>query len=160
MQFLIIVGTSILTDVGPGESKVTDVIFNMRSTEPGPHNEGKIAVRCVDCPITCNQDYDLITINLTVVGDAIAAPPDATASMIDDSLWAPIDLTAVTTNGSAPAEVEPGAPAFRYVNQPALAAMTSLQEAIGRSMVEVRFVGTGRAAGEIFILTLTRNESW
>ena len=161
MQFLIIVGPSILTDVGPGESKVTDVIFNMRSTEPGPHNDGKIAVRCVDCPITCNQDYDLITINLTVVVDPSAAQPnDATAAEIDESLWEQIDLTAATNNSTAATEGEPGASSFRYVNQPALAAMTSLQEAIGRSMVEVGFVGTGRAAGEIFRLTLTRNESF
>lgn len=47
-QFLIIVRPSTLTGVGAGETKATDVAFNMRSTKPEPHNNEAIGRSMVE----------------------------------------------------------------------------------------------------------------
>ncbi|MBN2319658.1 MAG: hypothetical protein JXR49_11300 [Acidobacteria bacterium] len=67
-QFLSITGPEVLSGVAMGTAKATDVVFDLRKTAPGPHNEGSIIIRCLDCPVECRQDYQELNIHLTVVG--------------------------------------------------------------------------------------------
>ncbi len=152
-DFIIITGREVLTDILPGEKDTSTVVFDLRAVAPGVHNEGEIAVRCVDCPFTCSQDYDLLAVHLTVLGDANAAPPDTAA----DSPWAVIDLTSLDPTMLTPQNGAPGSPPLRWVTADALDRMTSVQDAIGEGLVELEFSGAGHPAGDIFTLTITRN---
>ncbi|HEX9698933.1 MAG TPA: hypothetical protein VGD06_05680 [Acidobacteriota bacterium] len=154
-DFLVIVGPTVLTDISPGENKTSDVVFDLRSLAPGPHNQGQIAVRCVDCPVTCSQDYDLLAVHLTVTGDGNSAPPAATAT--PDPLWSGIDLTLIDPTTSAPPRGDDGPPDLRWVVPEALDRMTSAQDAVAEDLADLVFHGTGHAAGGIFALQITRN---
>ena len=153
-EFIIITGPTILTDISPGESKTSNVIVNLRTTAPGPHNEGRIVVRCVDCPLICMQDYDVLTVHVTVLGDLSSAPRDA-------SPWDEIDLTLLDPTVTVATGQTSGPPAarespYRWINPNALESTTLVQDAIASGMAELAFTGAGRAAGDIFSLTITR----
>ena len=154
-DFLIIVGPTVLTDIPPGENKTSDVVFDLRSLAPGPHNAGQVAVRCVDCPATCSQDYDLLAVHLTVTGDANSAPPASTPT--PDPFWTGIDLTLLDPTTSAPSRPDNGFPDLRWVVPEALDRMTSVQDAVDDDLIDLVFQGTGRPAGGIFALQITRN---
>jgi hypothetical protein len=134
-EFLIIIGPTVLTDISPGESKTSDVMFDLRSVAPGPHNEGMIAVRCVDCPFTCSQDYDLLSVHLAVTGDANAAPPSTAAA--PDPFWGGIDLTSLDPSIAAPPNDENAPPPLRWIQQDALSRMTTVQDAVGEGLADL-----------------------
>ena len=159
-DFIIITGPTILTDIPPGGSKTSDVVVNLRRMTPGPHNEGVVVVRCVDCPPICTQDYEELTVHLTVLGDASAAPGDAFAAATD-SLWNAIDLTLLDSTVAVRATQTSGPPAagespYRWLHPNGFALTTSVQDAVADGIAELAFTGTGRAAGYIFRLTITR----
>lgn len=153
-DYLVIVGPTVLTDIPPGGNKTSDVVFDLRSLVPGPHNEGVVAVRCVDCPVTCSQDYDLLSVHLTITGDGNpSAPPNEAAP---DPLWSGIDLTFPDAATAAPANGTGDSPDLRWVAPEALDRMTSAQDAVADDLADLVFSGTGRAAGEIFTVQITR----
>lgn len=155
-EFLIIVGPTVLTGITPGDSKTSDVLFDLRSTTPGPHNEGTIAVRCVDCPFTCSQDYDLLAVHLTVIGDANAVPPESVDGG-NSSPWSGIDLTSLDPTIPMMQNGTTEIPGLRWINPDALDRMTLATDAVGDDLVTLEFVGTGHPAGDIFVLTITRS---
>ncbi len=162
-DFIIITGPTILTDIPPGASKTSDVVVNLRRMTPGPHNEGVVVVRCVDCPPICTQDYEELAVHLTVLGDASAAPGDAFA-VGTDSPWNAIDLTLLDPTLPVRATQTSGPPAagespYRWLNPNAFGSTTLVQDAVANGMAELAFTGTGRAAGYIFRLTITRTAS-
>jgi len=162
-EFIVITGPTILTGIAPGGSETSDVVVNLRAMATGPHNEGLVVVRCVSCPPTCSQDYDVLTVHLTVLGDAGLAPGDVSAAPTG-GLWDGIDLTRLDLSGVVPAGQASGSPSapespYRWIKPSALATTTSVQDAIAGGMVELAFTGTGRAAGNIFRLTITRTTS-
>ena len=160
IDFLTIVGPTILTDIPPGAQKTSDVVINLRTIAPGPHNEGRIIVRCVDCPITCSQDYDVLAVHLTVLADASSAPADVATGAGAASPWAGIDLTTLEPAQPPLVYTEAGsATPLRWITAAALPSTTLVQEAVATGLVEISFAGTGRAAGEIFRLTITRRAS-
>ena len=159
-EFIIITGPTLLTDISPGGSKTSDVIVNLRTMAPGPHNEGRVVVRCVDCPPSCSQDYDVLTVHLTVLGDASSPPRDASPGDTD-SPWNGIDLTLLDPTVAVATGQTSGPPAarespYRWINPNALGSTTLVQDAVASGMAELAFTGAGRAAGDIFSLTITR----
>jgi hypothetical protein len=154
-DFLVIVGPTVLTGIPPGESKTSDVVFDLRSMPAGPHNEGVIAIRCVDCPVTCSQDYDLLAVHLTVTGDTGAAASGN--GDVPDPFWDGIDLTSLDPTVVTPQGGDGDAPDLRWIVPEALDRMTLVQDAINEGLADLRFTGTGRAAGKIFTVEITRN---
>lgn len=153
-DFITIIGPSVLTGIPPGQSKTSEVFLDLRATAPGQHNEGEIAVRCVDCPVTCSQDYDLLAVQLTVVADANAAPPRESTA---DPFWGGIDLT-LPNSSRAPAEqVTDDMPGIRWVLEEAFDRMTLATDAIDEGLADISFTGTGHAAGQVFYVEITRN---
>jgi len=153
-EFLVMVGPSVLRGIPPGERKTSDVIFDLRSMAPGPHNEGQIAVKCVSCPFSCSQDYDLLSVQLTVTGDANAAPPSNAAG--SDPFWGGIDLMTLDPSTALPPNGVNAPPSLRWVQQSALERMTTVQDALDEGMATLQFTGTGHAGGTIFIVEITR----
>ena len=152
-DFLVIVGPTVLTDIPPGQNKTSDVVFDLRTLAPGPHNEGFVAVRCVDCPVTCSQDYDLRAVLLTVTGDGSSAPAGESTP---DPFWSGIDLTLLDASVSAPPAATDRPPDLRWIVPEALDRMTTVQDAVDDDLAELTFIGTGRPAGDIFTLQITR----
>ncbi|HLF57961.1 MAG TPA: hypothetical protein VI942_14065, partial [Thermoanaerobaculia bacterium] len=73
-RFLAITGPTTLAGIRPGQSKATPARLDLTGIEPGVHDGGRVVIRCLDCPPTCNLDYQYIEIRLTVTGPASAAP--------------------------------------------------------------------------------------
>lgn len=155
-KFLTIVGPTILTDIPPGDSRTSNVVVDVRTIAAGPHNEGTVYVKCVDCPVVCTQDYTLLAVHLTVVAEE--SPPDGGAAEPAESPWTTLDLTLLH-----PADLPPGADdgaavdGLRWINPDALPATTLAQDALAEGLADFQFRGTGRAAGEIFTMTITRH---
>jgi hypothetical protein len=153
-EFIKITGPTVLLGIPPGGNKTSDVVFDLRGLPPGPHNEGMIAVRCVDCPITCSQDYDLLAVHLTITGDANSAPAIETTP---DPLWGGIDLTSLSPDQVTPSNGASEVPDLRWIVPEALPLMTTVQDALDQGLAALQFTGTGHAAGQIFIVEITRN---
>lgn len=153
-EFMVIVGPTILTDIPPGSSKTSEVVFNLRSLAPGPHNEGQVAVRCVDCPPICSQDHDLLAVHLTITGDASSAPADAGVS--DEPAWSGVDLMSLDPATASPPPIDDSVADLRWVVPEALDRMTTVEDAVDEGLAELEFTGTGRAGGEIFTVQITR----
>jgi len=153
-DFIKVIGPTVLIGIPPGGNKTSDVVFDLRGVPPGPHNEGRIAVRCVDCPITCSQDYDILAVHLTITGDANSAPAVETTP---DPLWGGIDLTSLNPDQVTPSNAAGEFPDLRWIVPEALDLMTTVQDAVDQGLAELQFTGTGHAAGQIFIVEITRN---
>jgi len=153
--FMKIIGPTVLLGIPPGSNKTSEVYFDLRDVAPGTHNEGQVAVRCVDCPAICSQDYDLLAVHLTVLGDASDA--NTAIESAPDPFWGGIDLTSLNPDVATPPNGFSDIPDLRWVIPEALDRMTTVQDAVDEGLADLQFTGTGHPAGEIFVLEISRN---
>jgi len=66
--WLRVTGPARLEDVAAGETKSTAAEVDLTGVAPGAHH-GTLAIRCLDCPPTCNQDLTTFEVRLVAVAD-------------------------------------------------------------------------------------------
>jgi len=79
-DFLSIVGPTRLEGIARGESRTTPARLDLTGIPAGVYNEGRIVIRCVDCPPKCRPHITTLDIHLTVrAPEGEAAGPPASA---------------------------------------------------------------------------------
>ena len=104
-QFLGITGPTVLEKIKRGETKTTDAVLDLNGVAPGVYNEGTVAVRCLNCPPRCHQDYTVLKIHLTVAGPEEEPPAPTDASVAEEEASAEFDVSVVVEEPSADTEV-------------------------------------------------------
>ncbi len=87
-RFLKLRGSDRIEKVRRGESKAAELVVDLVEVAPGAYNDGRVRIRCLDCPPSCRQDVKTLEVKLVV-------------------LPRPIETTRAT-EPAAPAEAEPG----------------------------------------------------